>query len=186
MKKIKKVEVTPIDRNIGKIVDSTGTVDDKTKNTYSMRVINQMAKDLTSETYQIKVRGLTNTGTIDTSTFVSGGITFKKRNGVVTVRFTIPPIQTYNSLVIYDANFIPFSIPSKFKAISGWYPDTLINSNLDNQGKLIQNSLKEGEIYVNDQVIFNGAYISLDDFSGQTVNGRCFFWKELMYMTENI
>jgi hypothetical protein len=36
---IKKVEVTPIDRNIAKVVDSTATQDDKTKNTYSMRVI---------------------------------------------------------------------------------------------------------------------------------------------------
>lgn len=41
MLKIKKVEVTPIDRNIGKIVDSTQTLDDKTKNTYSMRVIDE-------------------------------------------------------------------------------------------------------------------------------------------------
>lgn len=41
MLKIKKVEVTPIDRNIGKIVDSTETLDDKTKNTYSMRVIDE-------------------------------------------------------------------------------------------------------------------------------------------------
>lgn len=41
MKKIKKVEVTSIDRNIGKIVDSTQTLDDKTKNTYSMRVIDE-------------------------------------------------------------------------------------------------------------------------------------------------
>ena len=41
MLKIKKVEVTPIDRNIGKIVDSTQTLDNKTKNTYSMRVIDE-------------------------------------------------------------------------------------------------------------------------------------------------
>lgn len=41
MLKIKKVKVTPLDRNIGKIVDSTQTLDDKTKNTYSMRVIDE-------------------------------------------------------------------------------------------------------------------------------------------------
>lgn len=39
MKAIKKVEVTPIDYNIGKIIDSAATSDDKTKNTYSMRII---------------------------------------------------------------------------------------------------------------------------------------------------
>lgn len=38
---IKKVEVTPIDLNIGKIIDSASTTDDKTKNTYSMRVIDE-------------------------------------------------------------------------------------------------------------------------------------------------
>lgn len=36
---IKKVEVTPIDRNYASVVDSKSTQDDKTKNTYSMRVI---------------------------------------------------------------------------------------------------------------------------------------------------
>lgn len=35
MKAIKKVEVTPIDLNIGKIVNSASTSDDSTKNTYS-------------------------------------------------------------------------------------------------------------------------------------------------------
>lgn len=39
MIKIKKVEVTPLDRNYASVVDSTSTLDDKTKNTYSMRVI---------------------------------------------------------------------------------------------------------------------------------------------------
>lgn len=42
---IKKVEVTPIDRNIAKVVDSTSTQDDKTKNTYSMRVIDNQLDD---------------------------------------------------------------------------------------------------------------------------------------------
>lgn len=39
MKAIKKVQVTPLDYNFGKIIDSASTTDDKTKNTYSMRVI---------------------------------------------------------------------------------------------------------------------------------------------------
>lgn len=36
---IKKVEVTPVDVNYGKIINSDSTTDDKTKNTYSMQVI---------------------------------------------------------------------------------------------------------------------------------------------------
>lgn len=39
MKAIKKVEVTPLDYNIGKIIDSYFSTDDKTKNTYSMNTI---------------------------------------------------------------------------------------------------------------------------------------------------
>lgn len=51
MLKIKKVEVTPIDRNIGEIVDSTQTLDDKTKNTYSMRVIDEKINSATIDAY---------------------------------------------------------------------------------------------------------------------------------------
>lgn len=185
-KYIKKVQVTPLDRNIASVVDSTTTQDDKTKNAYSMRIIDQMAKDLISETYPIKVRGRTSTGAIDTTTSVNGNIVFKKRNGVVTAKITFNPIQTYGTLVIYDANFIPFSIPNKFKAVLGSYPKVLASNNLDNSNKLIQNSLGEGEITLNDQVIFNGAFINLDDFSGQTVQGRCYCQQTIMYMTETI
>lgn len=49
MKAIKKVEVTPIDYNIGKIIDSAATTDDKTKNTYSMRVIDSKVSDINSD-----------------------------------------------------------------------------------------------------------------------------------------
>lgn len=48
MKTIKKVEVTAIDNNIGKIIDSDATTDDKTKNTYSMRVIDEAFDDATA------------------------------------------------------------------------------------------------------------------------------------------
>lgn len=41
MKAIKKVQVTPLDYNFGKIIDSASTTDDKTKNTYSMKVIDE-------------------------------------------------------------------------------------------------------------------------------------------------
>lgn len=49
MKAIKKVEVTPIDYNIGKIIDSAATSDDKTKNTYSMRVIDSKVSDINDD-----------------------------------------------------------------------------------------------------------------------------------------
>lgn len=49
MKAIKKVEVTPLDYNIGKIIDSAATSDDKTKNTYSMRVIDSKVSDINSD-----------------------------------------------------------------------------------------------------------------------------------------
>ena len=39
MKAIKKVEVVPLDYNIGKIINSASSSDDKTKNTYSMKII---------------------------------------------------------------------------------------------------------------------------------------------------
>lgn len=39
MKAIKKVEVTPIDLNIGKIIDSFNTTDDKTKNAPSLHAV---------------------------------------------------------------------------------------------------------------------------------------------------
>ncbi len=49
MKAIKKVEVTPIDLNIGKIVNSTQTTDDKTKNTYSMQVLDNKFTNIDDE-----------------------------------------------------------------------------------------------------------------------------------------
>lgn len=45
MKLIKKVSATPLPKNEGKIIDSAQTLDDKRKNTYSMRVINEKLDD---------------------------------------------------------------------------------------------------------------------------------------------
>lgn len=49
MKAIKKVEVVPLDYNIGKIINSATTTDDKTKNTYSMQVIDNIEGTLKTE-----------------------------------------------------------------------------------------------------------------------------------------
>ena len=38
---IKKIEVTPLDYNEGKIIDSFNTTDDKTKNEPSLRVVKE-------------------------------------------------------------------------------------------------------------------------------------------------
>lgn len=38
---IKKIEVTPLDYNEGKIIDSFNTTDDKTKNAPSLRVVKE-------------------------------------------------------------------------------------------------------------------------------------------------
>lgn len=46
MKAIKKVEVTPVDYNFGKIIDSNNTTDDKTKNTYSMNIIDNKVTEI--------------------------------------------------------------------------------------------------------------------------------------------
>lgn len=46
MKCIKKVEVTPVDYNFGKIIDSNNTTDDKTKNTYSMNIIDNKVTEI--------------------------------------------------------------------------------------------------------------------------------------------
>ena len=46
MKMIKKVGITPIESNTGSIIDSHSTTDDKTKNTYSMQVIDNLQNTL--------------------------------------------------------------------------------------------------------------------------------------------
>lgn len=46
MKLIKKIEVTPVDYNFGKIIDSNNTTDDKTKNTYSMNIIDNKVTEI--------------------------------------------------------------------------------------------------------------------------------------------
>lgn len=43
---IKKVQVVPLDINYGKIIDSDSTTDDKTQNTYSMRIVDEKTAKL--------------------------------------------------------------------------------------------------------------------------------------------
>lgn len=78
MKAIKKVEVVPLDYNIGKIINSALSSDDKTKNTYSMKIIddkigatNQNLNNLSNNVY-IKDDYAILTGTV---TLVDGTVT---------------------------------------------------------------------------------------------------------------
>ena len=64
MKAIKKVEVVPLDYNIGKIINSASSSDDKTKNTYSMKIID----DKISETIDYVDETVTNLETVQTFT----------------------------------------------------------------------------------------------------------------------
>lgn len=63
MKAIKKVEVVPLDQNTGTIIDSVSTTDDKTKNTYSARVIEELGgeatfdKRLVAVSFQVTLTG---------------------------------------------------------------------------------------------------------------------------------
>lgn len=120
---IKKVEVTPIDRNIAKVVDSTATQDDKTKNTYSMRVIDSQLDDkvdgqflvnnyysktdsyskdevdgLLTEaetvTYTLKAVNLPATGNIDFSNPATAQILFKKRNGMIYIQISCHTVSS--------------------------------------------------------------------------------------------
>ena len=50
MLKIKKVQVVPLDENYAKIIDSASTSDDKTKNAYSMRVVDSLLSNVYTQT----------------------------------------------------------------------------------------------------------------------------------------
>lgn len=185
MKKIKKVEVTPIDRNIGKIVDSTATVDDKTKNTYSMRVIDAKTSDVETQSINVIARGMQN-GNINYSSSVNGRIQFVKRGGMVLARFFISPIQTESNICLFNSSGSGyFSIPDKFKAYS-IYPATLDNYDYTNPSKIIKAEVITGEMTLNDEVIFDGTYIRLEDFTGQIVSGQPFYFEEITYMAETM
>lgn len=105
MKAIKKVEVTPIDYNIGKIIDSAATTDDKTKNTYSMRVIDNELDTKINASNIVKV---TKTVTIQESTLEPFDLTaddtidypegFNRNNSYVVSARVIPPYGDYAAI----------------------------------------------------------------------------------------
>lgn len=108
MKAIKKVQVTPLDYNFGKIIDSASTTDDKTKNTYSMRVIENLIND--------KFVKITQTASIyedNGGMFTRGAVAiinlpqgFTRDNSYVISARVIPPYGSYEALplTLYDAD----------------------------------------------------------------------------------
>lgn len=59
---IKKIEVTPLDYNEGKIIDSATSTDDKTKNTYSMQIVDNKISEVNQSISEVEsdVSDLTN------------------------------------------------------------------------------------------------------------------------------
>lgn len=188
MKTIKKVAVTPIQENTGVIIDSFNTSDDKHTNAPSINAVEQKVGGLIeteSETIMITVRGRNYDGTINMNASRTGSLIFNKRCGVVSSYFFIGPIATYGMLFLYNSDGTAFTIPEKYKTIRT-YPETIDNYNNSSSGQLIIAHMATGEVVLNDQVIFEGTYISFrnTDGLGQEVNGNLYYTEELIYMAE--
>lgn len=125
MKAIKKVEVVPLDYNIGKIINSASSSDDKTKNTYSMKIIDDKISETIDyvdetatnlETVQTFTETLSYTGTPTSGEGIEITTLWKKVGKIVTLSFNVY-IPRGKGGLINLSHFI-FTIPEWAKPTS--------------------------------------------------------------------
>lgn len=164
--------------------DTSHTHDDRY---YTKTEIDNKLEGEDTTTYNLKARGFGSDGQLITGADATARITFTRRNGMIHAIFTIPPIETYGNIALFNSDGTAFSIPNKYVARNSFFPK-MIDTFGSGNSHIFQGKIATGEITLDDVVIFNGTYISFNDLTdqtGQQANGKLYFMPSMCYMANN-
>ena len=173
MKAIKKVEVTPLDYNEGKIINSASTTDDKTKNTYSIKVIDEELETKSDVGHNHDDRYYTETES-------DAKYQLKNDFAVLTGSITLQPNKQQFLEIDYPTGFTQsntFVISNMVDMQSGGYIQGYITGIVVNSSSYINNYLTGN---TQPRIKLEANKIGLYFYNGSTENNATFDYKILL------